>query len=538
MNKTVDTHIREVTVYDDRALVTRQGVVQLTGEEHELVIAQLPVTLVSESVRASGTGTVAVQLLGVRTERTFTTEAIAHRVAELNREIGKVEEEKRHVQDQLALLNLQRNFIKSLNTQYLERLTRFPDPELMNLEQIRELLVFVGQQYGEYSNAIAKQEQAQQKLDQQLQALRQQLQQVSTPRPQESFSIIVTLEPSGAGEFELEVSYVVHQASWKPLYDLRFSTTQEALNISYLAEVQQSTGEDWLDVALTLSTAKPGLGTVPPKLIPWYVDVQRPGYPGQLAKALAESDAMQVRAISSSMPFPGMAAEATAMIDADLEYLKAQTVTAEVYKQGGVVTFGVSGGSNIPSDGTPHKTTIFNDDYPCRAEYVALPRVVSVAYLQTTIANPLTGVTLLPGKANIFRDNIFVGTTQLENIAPGQEFKLNLGIDEGLKIERDLVERQVDKKLIGNQRRTTYAYRLVVTNLRDREAELTLTEQLPVSRNEQIKVRLTRSNPQVQMGEMGILEWSVPLQPHSSQELYYQFTVEQPPELTVFGLDI
>jgi hypothetical protein len=78
----------------------------------------------------------------------------------------------------------------------------------------------------------------------------------------------------------------------------------------------------------------------------------------------------------------------------------------------------------------------------------------------------------------------------------------------------------------------------VVTNLRDREAELTLTEQLPVSRNEQIKVRLTRSNPQVQMGEMGILEWSVPLQPHSSQELYYQFTVEQPPELTVFGLDI
>jgi uncharacterized protein (TIGR02231 family) len=74
-------------------------------------------------------------------------------------------------------------------------------------------------------------------------------------------------------------------------------------------------------------------------------------------------------------------------------------------------------------------------------------------------------VTLLPGKANIFRDNIFVGTTQLENIAPGQEFKLNLGIDEGLKIERDLVERQVDKKLIGNQRRITYSYRLIITNL-------------------------------------------------------------------------
>ncbi|HEY9612154.1 DUF4140 domain-containing protein, partial [Allocoleopsis sp.] len=45
MNKTVDTRICEVTVYSNQALVTRRGVVQLTGDEHELVIAQLPVTL-------------------------------------------------------------------------------------------------------------------------------------------------------------------------------------------------------------------------------------------------------------------------------------------------------------------------------------------------------------------------------------------------------------------------------------------------------------------------------------------------------------
>jgi hypothetical protein len=78
----------------------------------------------------------------------------------------------------------------------------------------------------------------------------------------------------------------------------------------------------------------------------------------------------------------------------------------------------------------------------------------------------------------------------------------------------------------------------VITTLREQEAGITLTEQLPVSRNEQIKVRLTRSNPQIQTGEMGLLEWSLPVPPLSKQELYYQFTVEQPPELTVVGLDI
>ena len=535
MNTIVDTQISEVTVYKDQALVTRRGVVQLTGEEHELVINQLPITLLSESVRACGTG--AVRLLGVRTERTYATDALSDKVAQLTQEIGQLEEQKRYVQDQLTLLNLQRNFVKNLSTQYLERLTRVPNPEPMNLEQIRELLDFVGQQYSEFSNAIAHEEKEQKQLDKQLQVLRGQLQPLSTPSPQESFRIIVTVEPLAAGEFELEVSYVVHQASWVPLYDLRLSATSETINISYLAEVKQNTGEDWQGVALTLSTAKPGLGTLPPKLNPWYIDVQQPNYQGQRARAV-EFESMPSRSLSTTMPFPGMSASPEAAMEVELERVKAQIATAEIFKQGGVVTFGVSSGGNIPSDGAPHKTTIFKADYPCRAEYIAMPSVVSMAYLQATITNPLSGVTLLPGKANIFRDATFIGTTDLEHIAPGQEFKLNLGIDEGLKIERELVERQVDKKLIGSHRRTTYGYRLVITNLREQEAELSLTEQLPVSRNEKIKVRLTSSNPQIQMGEMGMLEWAFTLPPLSKQELFYQFTVEHPPELSVSGLDI
>jgi uncharacterized protein (TIGR02231 family) len=182
--------------------------------------------------------------------------------------------------------------------------------------------------------------------------------------------------------------------------------------------------------------------------------------------------------------------------------------------------------------------TVFSENYPSKPEYIAVPHLVSFAYLQAVVVNPLTGATLLPGKANIFRDNTFVGTVQLENVSPGQEYKLNLGIDEGLKIERQLVERQVDKKLIGNQRRTSYAYRLSVTNLRQVQVHLTLQEQLPVSRNEQIKVRLTLTNPKIVAGEMGLLEWIMSLPPQAKQELYYQFVVEHPPDLTVIGLDI
>jgi len=535
MSKTVDTWISEVTVYDDQALVTRRGVVQLIGEEHELVITQLPVTLLRESVRVRSLGTVAVRLVGVHTERTDATEAVTQEIAQLTEEIGQLEEQKRACHDQLTLYNLQRNFVKSLSTQYLERLTRFQSPEQLNLNEITELLDFVGQQYNQFSKAIASSEKDQQKLDQKLQALRQQLQSLSTLRPQESVRIIISLEPSTTKEFELEVSYVVRQASWVPLYDLRLNATDEKINICYLAEVKQSSGEDWLGAALTLSTAKPGLSNLPPKLNPWYIDIQAPGYTaGRQANAIAESSNLPPRSLAITMPYPGMTPEPEALRDSELQTDVEQIAES---KKGGFITFKVSSGS-VPSDNTAHKTTIFNEDYPCRAQYIAMPQLDSSPYLQTTITNPLTGVTLLPGQANIFRDNTFIGTTSLENIAPGQEFKLNLGIDEGLKIDRVLVERQVDKTLIANQKHTTYAYRLVITNLREQTAELALIEQLPVSRNEQIKVNLTRTNPQIQVGEMGRLEWSLTLPPLSKQELYYQFTVEHPLELTVIGLDI
>jgi uncharacterized protein (TIGR02231 family) len=235
MQNTVDTRICEVTVYVDQALVTRRGIVQLTGEQQEITIAPLPVTLLSESVQARSTGTVPVRLLGLRVQRLHTTQVSNSEIARLRQEIESLEERKCQGQDLLVLLNMQRNFVKSLSNQYLERLTQFQNPEPINLTQIRELLEFVGQQYSEFSNAIASVDKEQKQLDKQLQVLSQQLQQLSTPLQSESASIIVTLEPSAVGEFELEVSYIVKQASWVPLYDLRLSKTNEQINISYLA---------------------------------------------------------------------------------------------------------------------------------------------------------------------------------------------------------------------------------------------------------------------------------------------------------------
>ncbi|MEH2438256.1 MAG: mucoidy inhibitor MuiA family protein [Nostoc sp.] len=531
--KTVQSEIVAVTVYADRALVTRRGVVDLTGIEQELVITPVP-EMETESVRVSGTGTVGVRLVGVSSDRIYTTEPVAE-IADFTRQIQQLEAEKRHLQAQVDALALQSSFIDGLREKTEEPFAQSLSRKNLSLSETLDFLNFLGSQYSEYAIASGECKTQQQELDKQLQAVHTSLQIIQTPHAKESFSLVVGVEVTGEGEFELEISYLVNRASWTPLYDLRFSTTSDIVHLSYLAEITQSTGEDWIGANLTLSTAKPGLGTLPPKLEPWYIDAPRPQMLRQrrfsaqppLLPPIAEPPASAARADWQ---------EQDEVIEDSL--IPAETVTAELSKEGSVVTFKLNGGGNIPSDGAPHKTTIFNDDYPCNFDYVAMPRLVSFAYLQANVKNNPNGATLLPGKANIFRDNVFIGTTQLENIAPGQEFKLNLGIDEGFKIERDLVERLVDKRLIGNQRRITYIYRLFITNLLEKEVNLKLTEQLPVSRNEQIKVRLSRSNPQIQLGEMGILEWQLTLPPQERREISYQFIVEHPPELMVVGLDI
>ena len=537
--KTLDTRICEVTVYTDRALVTRRGTVALTGNERELAIASLPATLDTESVRATGAGIVAVRLLGVRTETVFSSEAVGDRTAELTQQIQELETQKRAIDVQIASRKIQLKFIENLSEKSVGSFASSIAKQQIGLNETGELVNFLGSNYKKYVSAIALYERQQREIDKQIKALNQQLGQVQTPHSQQSFNIIVAIEPSGSGNFELEVSYVVMRARWTPLYDLRVNTTHNQINLNYLAEVNQNTGEDWTGVALTLSTAKPGLGTLPPQLEPWYIDVL---YPRRSRGRAPKAESQQRRSVSSDydvdvndMFFEGVAG---ATPDMALAPIQAETATAKVSREGGTVSFQVGGNTNIPSDGTPHKVTVFSENYPFKPEYIAVPRLVSFAYLQAVVVNPLTGATLLPGKANIFRDNTFVGTVQLENISPGQEYKVNLGIDEGLKIERELVERQVDKKLIGQQRRMSYAYRLNVTNLHQVQVHLTLKEQLPVSRNEQIKVRLTLTNPKIVASEMGLLEWIMSLPPQAKQELYYQFVVEHPPDLGVIGLDI
>ena len=529
---TNDCKICEVTVYHNQALVTRRGKIKLNGGQQEIVIANLPLSVHADSVTARCLDNPNVQLLAVRTERIFANESLQQRTNQILGKIRQLEDQKRQLEDQINSVQLQQTFIQSFSEKSVDRFTNNLSSESLNLTEVQELVDFLGKSYQNYAQSITEHEKELTEIERRLEVLHQQLRQIQQPvykQIQSSISISIILESTLPGNCELEINYLVSQVNWTPFYDLRNSNIIKQINLNYLAEIKQKTGEDWTDVNLNISTAKPNLANQTLKLKPWYITGRK--LPSCSPKnRQSHDDFAELEALLAEENDPAK----------KTELMQEQKLVEQPNNFPGIVTFKLDKNYTILSDGTPHKVTIFNKDLPGRTEYVAILRQMSFAYLEATVTNNTNSVTLLPGKANIFFDNALIGTTELEKIAPGEEFKLNLGIDRDLKIEQHLVERDIE--IIGNYRRTTFGYKLTVLNFKAEKVKLKLIVQLPVSRDEKVKVRLTSINPETHLGKMGQLEWLLNLKAKGKRqfkrEIYYQFSIEHPTEITIESLDI
>ena len=89
--------------------------------------------------------------------------------------------------------------------------------------------------------------------------------------------VFVTADKDGPVTFDL--SYLVTNVDWTPAYNARLSADRAQLNLEYQAVVNQTNGEDWKDVALTLSTTRPNMSADTPSLSPMVVSLAA-GSPG------------------------------------------------------------------------------------------------------------------------------------------------------------------------------------------------------------------------------------------------------------------
>ncbi len=228
--------------------------------------------------------------------------------------------------------------------------------------------------------------------------------------------------------------------------------------------------------------------------------------------------------------------EMAAPEQAQEELFDAGVVQAEISESGASVSYKIGDGIDIPGDNSPRKTTIGLFNLPARFDYVTAPRLVSAAYRRVKATND-SPFALLPGMVQLFEGDDYVGTTRLERTTPGQEVELYFGVDDRIVVERELVKRETDKKLLADQRRIKFAYEIKLENHTQELQKILVWDQIPVSQHENLKVRLENSDPKVsKQDDLNRLEWKVELPAGGKQTIRYEFTVEAPRDLQISGL--
>lgn len=525
-----DTSITAVTVYPDRARVTRGGTVHLDGGKHTLEIPELPVHLDPDSVRVSAQGTAHARLLGVEVQRAFFSETPVEKVRELESQIEALQDELLLLDDQKEVLEEQRHILDGLSTRTNTYALALVSGE-MSWEEQQALFDGLRQRADRLDREMVELAARKRGAERRLQQLKNELGQLQGSRPRQRYTARLDLEVLQAGDLTVSLAYIVTHAGWKPLYDLRLVEQggSAELQASYLAQVTQNTGEAWEAISLTLSTARPALASVLPELKPWYL---RPFPPMPVPRgegAVMAPAAAPLRA-KAALDHSAAAEEAAP------EVVAAQVATASVESSGAAVNYLVPGQASIPADGAPHKVFVAELQLPPKLDYITTPKLVQAAYRRAKVNND-SPYLLLPGQANLFANDEFIGATRLELTPPQGEIELYLGVDDRIKVERELLRRDTDKTLIGGKRRVRFAYQITLENLLTTQARLNLQDQAPVAGHEDVKVRLESVEPKpTRQSELNILEWDFNLAPKEKRTVRFDFTVEYPPEMQIMGL--
>ncbi len=264
----VSARIRKVTVYSERARITRGGTITLAGGRQRIFVPDLPVALDDASVSASFPGSKTAKILSIEVETTYGKQT-SRKDAEVLIEKGKALDRRQNaINDDLAALSAEENFLRTFQVK-----TR-PDekgrPVPISLEPIawQTTLGFVSEGL---ANVLARERAKQldaRNLQKERDALNVELAKVQSYQSAATKRVALEVEGS-AGAAEIEVIYAIAGPSWRPAYDVRVLSSTGKVEILTQGVVRQQTGEDWKDVEMTLSTAAPEAGADLPQLLAW-----------------------------------------------------------------------------------------------------------------------------------------------------------------------------------------------------------------------------------------------------------------------------
>ncbi|MBI4722652.1 MAG: mucoidy inhibitor MuiA family protein [Candidatus Stahlbacteria bacterium] len=516
--KEIRSRITDVRIYSERALITRSVSVELLAGTYTLVFPNLPATLSDESIKLKSSAL--IRMGEIKIENVFLEEEQEPQIVEIKKEIEKLQMDSSAVEDAINVLHSKEKFLESIQVASSSAISKELGTAKISPSSWKEGLGFLVVEFVATKEKIREKMKEKEKIVNKLSVLREKLNNVWSEVAREKKNILVEAEVSGAGVHSIELSYILPGVSWLPYYEVRTVPQKDEIEVSYYGKIQQMTGEAWEEVTLALSTAQPIIGAQAPELMPWYVKEPAPG-----------SAIRTIRSKGKRVKGEGYGDEE----NVDAMSLEMAQVPASVPIEAGVSTvFEIKGRKTIPSTSEPTNILIMRENLTPKFKYVTIPKLAERAYLQSKIKNE-TKYVFLGGQVSVFVGGDYVGKSGIKNIATDEEFELSLGVDDRIKVKRELVKKMKSEAGIFNKaEKMEYLYKITIKNYKNTAIAITVKDQLPISQDEKVKVSETELNPNPSKKEVnGIIEWGLTLEPQEEKEIKIGFAIEYPPGINI-----
>ena len=512
-----------VTVYPDGASITRLITLDLPAGDNSAVLKDFPLTLDPASLRVEGEAGTKLTIGSIDAKAPRAAPPV--NLPELDRRIETLRDQRADLQGAINAAAARRKFAE-----------RFAEAspagigdkgEARPIAEWRTAFAAVAEEVAAADTAIRDAERKQRELDREIARLESD----KAQKPPGKLEVRIEVAAAAATRATLRVTYAVRNARWTPLYDARLDTgakdRKPALELVRRAEITQNTGEDWSNVALSVSTVRTARGGKAPDLNS--LIVQYPPPPRASASSIGAMDASRplLRAAPAPMQKQAeVAAPGVASERADEQQAAAEVGSFQVaFKIPGRVSLGAGEGAKS----LRVSSAIIAPDLAVRA----VPVLDPTAFLEASFKQN-EDAPLLPGRVAIYRDGVFVGRGLMAAAGKDETVRLGFGADDKIKIERAVLKRNEGSAglIVTTSKTDERSFKTTIRNGHDFPIKIAIEDQLPVSENEDILVEmLPSSTPPTATNlrdKRGVLEWAFEAKAGEVREIGFAWRVRWP----------
>jgi uncharacterized protein (TIGR02231 family) len=509
----VASQLRSATVYRNAAELTHTASAYLQKGNNELVIEGLSNKIDLNSLQVGADGNLTIMSIEYATDylKPSTKSAL----------VIKLEDSIKLLNDELSDVQV----VLKTDYELLELLKGGKEirsqEKGLSISDLMKLMEYYRQKSLQLQQEIALYKEKERKINEVIQRLRNQLNEEAQKNTKTGGRLELQLNSPNSGNYHFSLSYITSNAYWHPYYDIRVQNIAKPLQLTYKARLVQTSGIDWKQVKLTLSTSQPNQHGNAPVLTSWFLAFTEPArlmevYRGNRLQSMAPAAKDAVAGINAErMEKPSTIGDYVTVSDNQLD-----------------VSFDIDLPYDVPNNGKEQTVALKEFEVPALYTYYAAPKADRDAFLLAEVSE-WEKLNMLPGEANIIFEGTYVGKSFIDPNSTSDTLHLTLGRDKRVVVKKEKLEDFSSVKFLGNTKKQLFTYEITVKNNKKEKLQMLLKDQVPLSTNKDIEIEVLETSDASMNQDTGVLTWKVNLAAGESKKFRISYSVKYPKDKPV-----